>query len=475
MYQIFSFALAAIFASCALAAPLPTTKALAKRTFRVPVPARFGLKRGYRNPRNELVKTYAKYGWEIILTNPDDFWGQLLGGDGGSGDGSSASAPAPATSSAVPQSSNGDSSDGSNPAVVTVTATTYAPAASTASVAPPASSTASSSKDNGDTGEVAADPEPNESEYLSPVSIGGQTLHLDFDTGSADLWVFSADLPSSETSGHSLFDPSKSSTWSDYEGGSWQIQYGDGSSASGTVGFDTVNIGGATATKQAVELATSISGSFEQDVNNDGLVGLGFSNINTVKPQAQKTFWENIKDDLAQPVFTANLEDNASGTYTFGEIDSSEYTGDIYYTDIDNSNGFWEFSSTSYAINGQTAQNSGASPAIADTGTSLLLLDDAVVSAYYSAVSGAQQSESQGGYIYDCSATLPSLGVAIGDHIVTLNGADLTFAPLGDGTCFGGLQSNQGQGLQIMGDVLFKQVFAVFDGGNNRFGVAAKA
>jgi aspergillopepsin I len=36
-------------------------------------------------------------------------------------------------------------------------------------------------------GTVSATPEQFDSEYLSPVSIGGQTVNLDFDTGSADL------------------------------------------------------------------------------------------------------------------------------------------------------------------------------------------------------------------------------------------------------------------------------------------------
>jgi aspergillopepsin I len=36
-------------------------------------------------------------------------------------------------------------------------------------------------------GSVAANPQQDDSEYLCPVSIGGQTLNLDFDTGSADL------------------------------------------------------------------------------------------------------------------------------------------------------------------------------------------------------------------------------------------------------------------------------------------------
>ena len=34
---------------------------------------------------------------------------------------------------------------------------------------------------------VAATPEAYDSRYLCPVTIGGQTLNLDFDTGSSDL------------------------------------------------------------------------------------------------------------------------------------------------------------------------------------------------------------------------------------------------------------------------------------------------
>jgi hypothetical protein len=44
---------------------------------------------------------------------------------------------------------------------------------------------------SGDVGEVGADDQQNDSEYLCPVTIGtpGETFNLDFDTGSADLWV----------------------------------------------------------------------------------------------------------------------------------------------------------------------------------------------------------------------------------------------------------------------------------------------
>lgn len=38
-----------------------------------------------------------------------------------------------------------------------------------------------------DTGSVVATPATNDREYLAPVQIGGQTVNLDFDTGSSDL------------------------------------------------------------------------------------------------------------------------------------------------------------------------------------------------------------------------------------------------------------------------------------------------
>lgn len=36
-------------------------------------------------------------------------------------------------------------------------------------------------------GSVTTTPQPNDEEYLTPVNVGGTTLNLDFDTGSADL------------------------------------------------------------------------------------------------------------------------------------------------------------------------------------------------------------------------------------------------------------------------------------------------
>lgn len=130
------------------------------------------------------------------------------------------------------------------------------------------------------TGEVAANPEQYDAAYLSPVTIGDSEVNLDFDTGSADLWVFSNETPAQQSTGHDKYD---SSTGTEIQGATWDITYGDQSGASGNVYTDKVVVGGATATQQAVEAATSVSASFTQNVDSDGLLGLAFSSSKSIR------------------------------------------------------------------------------------------------------------------------------------------------------------------------------------------------
>jgi len=326
----------------------------------------------------------------------------------------------------------------------------------------------------GNDGSVTATPSNGyDTEYLCPVSIDGQTLDLDFDTGSADLWVFSTNLPSTERNGHALFNPSKSTHWKALSGYEWGLRYNDGSGASGTVGTDVVSIGGTSVSGQAVEIATQVSSTFVSD-KSDGVLGLGFISINTVIPIAQNTFFATAMPSLSSPVFTADLKYHAPGTYEFGTIDSSKYTGTITYTNVDTSNGWWEFTGSGYAV-GSGSFVSSSIDAIVDTGTTLIYVPDAVVTAYYKRVSGASYDSSQGAYTFPCSATLPNLVLGIGSYHAIVPGEYINFAPASGSNCFGGVQSNGGMGFSVYGDVFLKSQFVVFDGSTPRLGFAAKS
>ncbi|UJO13714.1 hypothetical protein CLAFUW4_03123 [Fulvia fulva] len=310
-------------------------------------------------------------------------------------------------------------------------------------------------------GSVAANPEQFDQSYLCPVTVGAKTLNLDFDTGSADLWVFSSLMPKTEQSGHSIYTPSSSGK--KLNGYTWNS---DGSGASGSVYAAKVVVGGVTATSQAVEAATSVSAQFTRDSDNDGLLGLAFSTINTVQPRQQTTFFDTVKSTLSKKLFTCDLKAGAAGTYDFGYIDSSKYTGSISYVPVSTSNGFWEFTAGGYSV-GSSNRTSGSSigSAIADTGTTLLYLPDSVTDAYYNNVDGAQYDEQQGGYTMPCDTQAPNFNVAIGGKTFAVPGQYINYAPIDPSgeTCFGGIQSNSGIGFTIFGDIFLKAVFVVFD------------
>ena len=227
---------------------------------------------------------------------------------------------------------------------------------------------------------------------------------------------------------------------------------------------------------QAVELATKVSSEFVSDTS-DGLLGLAFSSINTVSPESQDTFFDNAKDDLDAPLFAAYLPLTGDGAYDFGYTDSSKYTGTIEYTDVDSSNGFWEYPATAYKVSGTTHTASGWT-AITDTGTTLLLMGDSAVDNYYDAVSSASYDSDQGGYTFPCSTTLPEIQLRIGStHYATVPGTSLNYAPTdssGD-TCFGGIQSVGSGSQAIYGDVFLHNNYGVFDASGPKFGFATVA
>lgn len=309
-------------------------------------------------------------------------------------------------------------------------------------------------------GSVSADAVPYDVEYISPVKIGSQTFNMDFDTGSSDLWVFSEFMPASQRSGHNIYTPG--STASVMSGESYSISYGDGSGSKGVVYADQVVVGGVTATKQAVEAATSASGSFVSDTNSDGLLGLAFSNINSVRPQQQTTFFDSVKSTLATQLFTSSLKHGAPGSYDFGFINSTKYTGAISYTPVSSSNGYWQFNAGNYSV-GNARFTSTIGSSIADTGTTLMYLPVKACSNYYAQVKGATLSSTFGGWVFPCSSSLPDFEVNLGGAYFTVPGSYMNFSPVSSTKCFGGLQPNTGIGFSIFGDVFLKSAFVVWD------------
>jgi len=244
------------------------------------------------------------------------------------------------------------------------------------------------------------------------------------------------------------------------------------------VGTDNINLGGLTVQRQAIELAKRVSPEFIRDVS-DGLLGLAWGNINTVQPHPVATPVQNMitQEDIPQTaeLFTAYLgswrdvndPDKGESFYTFGYIDQDVLKAanvkEPYWVPVDNSNGFWQFPSTSATVNGKKVDRSG-NTAIADTGTTLALVDDKTVEAIYAAIPGATYDKANQGYVFPVNTPadkLPTVTFAVGGKQFTVQKEDLAFADAGNGMVYGGIQSRGDMTFDILGDTFLKGIYAV--------------
>jgi hypothetical protein len=101
-------------------------------------------------------------------------------------------------------------------------------------------------------------------------------------------WVVSTLLPTDiikqNLTQNILYDPTKSPTWKKVDGEIFNISYDTGElGASGVVGTETVDIGGATVTGMPIGAATDLFGQGIIDTTYDGTLGLGWRIQNTSK------------------------------------------------------------------------------------------------------------------------------------------------------------------------------------------------
>eukprot|EP00299_Pterocystis_sp_00344_P014525 c7202_g1_i1.p1 GENE.c7202_g1_i1~~c7202_g1_i1.p1 ORF type:complete len:400 (+),score=82.33 c7202_g1_i1:35-1201(+) len=323
-------------------------------------------------------------------------------------------------------------------------------------------------------GAVSADPvvinDYQNAQYYGPVSVGGQTFEVIFDTGSSNLWV-----PSSKCSNcgsHPKYDESKSSTYV-ANGTKFDIQYGSGP-VSGYVSQDSVKVGDVTVHKQLFAEVTDVSGlGLAYSVGKfDGILGLAFPSIsvNGITPVFVNMFEQGL---LEQDVFSFDLgkEDGKPGELTFGGIDTSKFTGELAYVPLSNET-YWALSLDGITVNGKSVTQSQR--VIVDSGTSLLAGPVNEVAALAATVGAKKSWINPQEYTVPCNSisSLPTITFHIGGKAYELTGEDYTinaglmclFAVVGIDVPV--------EPLWIAGDVFMRKYYTVFDYGNRRLGFA---
>jgi cathepsin D len=325
-------------------------------------------------------------------------------------------------------------------------------------------------------GGVSLKNEDNDELWDGPISIGSnqQKFVVDFDTGSADLWVPSSSC-GSECSSKNKYDPS-SSTSSQKQNGTFQIMYGDGATVSGPIYSDTVTIGEITVSGQHFAAVTNLSESVTSSPF-DGILGLAYSTLSNLQsPNFMQTAIS--QSVVSSPTFGFYLAPHhGSGSELYlGGTNNHLYTGDIEYHDVDTNPGYWKISGGSISVGGKDSVISGIDTII-DSGTTIIYGPPDAVKTFWDAVPGSSPySAEQGFYTYPCNQTIHvSFNWGGKDWVIDESNLNTGTTDGSGQYCVGAIAGQDlgfGETTWLVGDSFMKNVYTAFDFGNNQLGFA---
>ncbi|KAI0692346.1 protease [Cerioporus squamosus] len=310
--------------------------------------------------------------------------------------------------------------------------------------------------------------------WTGEIAIGDpdQKFVVDFDTGSSDLWIPASSCDSCGS--HSKYDPSASSE-SKKQSGSFQISYGDGSTASGDAYTDTVTVGGVSVTGQYLAAVTEESDEFQQDPS-DGLLGLAFPAISNLNHDP--FFFTAVSQKTAKEGRFAFKLDQSGSELFIGGTNADLYTGDIEYHDVSTSNGFWQIGGASVTVGGDSVAD--GFDTIIDSGSTIITAPVDAAKSFWAKVDGSDvYDEQQGLYSYPCDSA-PEVAFSWGGKSWKISADDLNLGETesGSSTCVGAISGGDlglGDDVWLLGDTLMKNTYTVFSVDDNAVGFAELA
>ncbi|KAK9455794.1 aspartic peptidase domain-containing protein [Dipodascopsis uninucleata] len=255
--------------------------------------------------------------------------------------------------------------------------------------------------------------------YMANITIGspGQSVSVQLDTGSSDLWVQSSSNPTCMSSSTACaltktFNPSDSSSFKSISE-DFQIQYQDGTYALGEYIEDTVTFGDISIVSLQLGLA-------ENATSDIGVFGIGFT-ANEAASTKYKNFPARLVDDgiIAVNAYSLWLDDTDSvyGNILFGGVDLKKFTGDLMtvdlvapsygrsYTELSLSLTAVEFTKANSSANSTSSiySSSAGITTVLDSGTTFGVLPSSIVKSIASDLGTSGYDEDYGIYIVDCS------------------------------------------------------------------------
>ena len=319
--------------------------------------------------------------------------------------------------------------------------------------------------------------------YFANVTLGtpGQSVRLDIDTGSSDLWTNSATSgfcqQYAEACGQSgTYNANKSSSYS-YVNSDFYIQYADSSTAAGDYATDTLGIGGSQIPN--VQFGIGYNSSSPQ-----GILGIGYASNEASIPLTGKSYTnlpevlvnQKIINTMAYSLWLNDLDAN-EGSILFGGVDTDKFHGTLATMPIIQEQGqYREFivALSSFVAANQTVSTSPI-PVLLDSGSSLSYLPTNYAQAVFTIFS-AQYDATSGAAIVDCNLMNADATVDFdfSGQVIKVPMSELVII---DGyhhnqpVCIFGI-SDAGDSTAVLGDTFLRSAYVVYDLSNNQISIA---
>lgn len=309
-------------------------------------------------------------------------------------------------------------------------------------------------------------------------------------------------------------DASSSSTYNDLDS-VFEIQYVDGSTASGAYFTDDFTIGGTTVKDLQIGLA-------DETTIGTGILGIGF-NLNEAAEQVYSNLVTSLVNQslITTTAYSLYLNDyySSTGSILFGGVDTEKFIGTLAIVPILPDSQSGNYSSFTVALTGLSFASSngtsydqslssedGSLDSILDSGTTLTYLPDAIAIEIFDAI-GAYQYSSYGSSsiaLVDCSLDADFTFRINDTATITVPADELVIDAFAgyqdsipgdvpfDSTCLFGIQSlgdasdesggddsdSGWEGLEetidyaILGDTFLRSAYVVYDLDNLQIGIA---
>ncbi|RKO89907.1 aspartic peptidase domain-containing protein [Blyttiomyces helicus] len=175
--------------------------------------------------------------------------------------------------------------------------------------------------------------------------------------------------------------------------------------------------------------------------------------------------------------YLSNSAQGDKGTFTTNGFDAAHVAGPFSYETIDSS--YWQFdvSAGNFKFGkatGDLSDGGSVTAAIADTGTTLLLIPTNTANAIWSHIGATDDGTGAGTATIPCSVakTGPAVSFTFSNKAYAIPASQYVLNN-GDGTCSAGIAGGaEGQGVSIFGDIFLRTWYSYFDITNTRIGFA---